>query len=196
MATRHLSVSTPMPTLAYRTAHLLWGDFDACIGLEAVFEPLDGDAAHAVELLERAWGNELFLLGLHHHVPDGGEHAVDRVGGELLFQHLPWTLLVWYQVDALYQICAPLGEDCRVERVQRTSGEAQVIEEILGVLLARRWADGPCEDGVVPSEEFAGALLLFLERHCACAVGRHDNRAGRPGYLYVRVIGILHRLSP
>jgi hypothetical protein len=32
--------------------------------------------------------------------------------------------------------------------IQRTSGEAQVIEEILGVLLARRWADGPCENGI------------------------------------------------
>ena len=37
-------------------AHLLGGDPHTRIGLEAVFEPLDGDAAYTVELVERAQG--------------------------------------------------------------------------------------------------------------------------------------------
>ncbi len=148
----------PQPEQAARVglfgelAHLLWGDFDACIGFEAVFEPLDGDAAHAVELLERAWGNELFLLGLHHHVPDGGEHAVDRVGGELLPQHLPGAFPIGDQVDALHQVCAPLREDRGIERRVGVPCEAQVIEKILGVLLAGRVGDLASQDAVVPAE--------------------------------------------
>ena len=89
-------------------AHLLWGDSDTRIGLEAFFEPFHGHAAHAVELLERPRGNEFLFLGLHQHVPDCGKHAVDRVGGELLFQHLPRVFLIWNQVDALHQVGAPL----------------------------------------------------------------------------------------
>jgi hypothetical protein len=85
-------------------------------------------------------------------MPDGGEHAVNRVGGELLFHHLPRVLFVRNQVDALYQVGTPLGEDGRIERILRTPGEAQVIEEILGVLLARRLGNLTCKDGIVPTE--------------------------------------------
>src|SRR6266566_480268 len=79
----------PQPEQAARVglfgelAHLLWGDLDACIGLETVFEPLDGDATH----------------------------AVDRVGGELFLHHLPGACPIRDQVDALHQVRAPLRED-------------------------------------------------------------------------------------
>ena len=117
-------------------AHLLGGDPDARIGLETVLEPLDGNPAYTVELVERPRGDKLLLLRLHHHVPDGGEHAVDCVGGELLFNHLPGALSIGDQVDALHQVGAPLREDGRIEGALRTPGEAQVVEKILGVLLA------------------------------------------------------------
>ena len=192
----------PQPKQAARVwllgeqAHLLGGDPDARIGLEAVLESLDGNPAHAVELVDRPRGDKLFLLRLHHHVPDGGEHAVDRVGGELLFNHLPGALSIGNQVDALHQVGAPLREDGRIEGALRAPGEAQVVEKILSILLAGRGADSPRDDGIVPAEELAGAPPLFRERHRVRAIGRHDNGTARLGQLHPRAFGILHRMYP
>ena len=125
-------------------------------------------------------------------MPDGGEHAVDCVGGELLFNHLPGALSIGDQVDALHQVGAPLREDGRIEGALRTPGEAQVVEKILSILLAGRGADSPSEDGIVPAKELTGAPLLFRERHRVRAIGRHDNGTARLGQLHPCVFGILH----
>ena len=84
-------------------------------------------------------------------MPDGGEHAVDRVGGELFFNHFPGVFFVRNEVDALHQSvrhCEKIAESS----APGTLREAQVVEEILGVLLAGRVGDLASHDAIVPAK--------------------------------------------